>query len=101
MVLWCVHKFFECNCERCTDPTEQGRLAVPLGLDWVALLATAVHAARALALADHTTASLAEELAIRRIIASHAEILYPPPSHHTAKGVAQEALGRHPIQQAY
>eukprot|EP01046_Picozoa_sp_COSAG06_P012492 COSAG06_NODE_735_length_12697_cov_9.204398_14_plen_214_part_00 len=69
------------------------RLALPLGAEWEALLATA-HAARSTALTDHTAASLAKELAIRRVIAGHSEILYPAPTHHTAKGVAQEALGK-------
>jgi hypothetical protein len=87
------HKFFECTCARCADPTEQGRLALPLGAEWEALLATA-HAARSTALTDHTAASLAKELAIRRVIAEHSEILYPASTHHTAKGVAQEALGK-------
>lgn len=78
-------KHFECGCARCADPAEGGRVAVPLGPAWVALLAEA-----------EAAESPAAALPLRRAIAAHAEVLYP--AHHTSKGMAQEAVGRAAVE---
>jgi hypothetical protein len=76
------HKFFECSCARCIDPTELGRVPLlPLGLEWDTLL-TKADAAR----------SAFERWELRRKIATNTELLIPKPAYHTIKGVAQEAV---------
>jgi hypothetical protein len=75
------HKFFECGCARCADPTELGRLPLlPLGPAWEVLLTQADKARSAF-----------ERGELRKQIAANTELLIPEVCH-TTKGVAQEAL---------
>lgn len=77
-----THKFFECSCARCVDPTELGRIPLlPLGAAWDELLAKA-----------DESSSAVERWNLRRQIAINTELLIPGPACHTTKGVAQEAL---------